>query len=271
MKNIERAVATVEGWLSNVEGRCLYRLARKCRGRGVIVEIGSWKGKSTIWLGKGSLDGNRVKVHAIDPHTGSPQHTEMFGEGVWTFHNFKCNIEAAGVKDVVEPHVGFSVEVASTFQQPVEMIFIDGLHEWDGVRGDFDAWYPKVVDGGWMAFHDSTCWPDVLRLVKDYVFKSQHFRKVRWRSSLTYAQKTAQNTRLERFGNRIMLCLFLTHAWYDRTIYRLYHNYIECAATRAIVNFLRRPVMPSGPPKPIATGVPQPVAQPIAQQPSFKP
>jgi hypothetical protein len=266
MQEVERAVANVDGWLSNVEGRCLYRLARKCRGRGIIVEIGSWKGKSTIWLSKGSLDGNQVKIHAIDPHTGSPQHIETLGGGVWTFNAFKCNIESAGVKHVVEPHVGFSVEVARTFQQPVEMAFIDGLHEWEGVKGDFDAWYPKVVDGGWMAFHDTTCWPDVLRLVKDYVFKSQHFRKVRWRSSLTYAQKTAQNTLLERFANRFMLCLFLTHAWYDRTIYRFYHNYLECPATRAIVNFLRRPVVRLGQPKPI----PAPVSQPIVEQPPFK-
>jgi predicted O-methyltransferase YrrM len=262
MQEIESVVANVEGWLSTAEGRCLYRLARKCQGRGVIVEIGSWKGKSTIWLGNGSLDGKQVTIHAIDPHTGSPQCVEMFGEGVWTFNAFQQNIEQAGVKDVIEPHIGYSVEVASTFEQPVEMIFIDGLHEWDGVKADFDAWYPKVVEGGWMVFHDSTCWPDVLRLVKDYVFKSQHFRKIRWADSIVYAQKTAQNTRLERLANRIRLGLFLVHAWYGRTVYRLYHNYLECAATRAIINYVRRRRTPTASPKPVPAPLTQPISQP---------
>ena len=48
------------GWMNDAEGLLLYQLARKCSGKGVIVEIGSWKGRSTIWLGHGSRDGRRV-------------------------------------------------------------------------------------------------------------------------------------------------------------------------------------------------------------------
>src|SRR5204862_2126445 len=63
---IERRVAGIGGWLTPKEGRLLYELARGCTGRGVIVEIGSWKGKSTIWLASGSRRGPGVFVYAID-------------------------------------------------------------------------------------------------------------------------------------------------------------------------------------------------------------
>ncbi|RLC39554.1 MAG: hypothetical protein DRH33_02540 [Candidatus Nealsonbacteria bacterium] len=78
--------------VSDKEGEFLYNAAKNCMGRGVIIEIGSWKGRSTIWLGRGSKAGNKVKVFAIDPHTGSPWHRKMYGK-VWTYEEFKKNIK----------------------------------------------------------------------------------------------------------------------------------------------------------------------------------
>jgi len=72
-EEIKKFVEKVDGWLLDIEGELLYDLAKNCKGNGVIVEIGSWTGKSTIWLGKGSKAGNKVKVYAIDPHTGSSE------------------------------------------------------------------------------------------------------------------------------------------------------------------------------------------------------
>src|SRR5436190_8046785 len=138
----EATVQALDGWLHPKEGRLLFRLAQNCRGRGAIVEIGSWKGKSTIWLAHGSMAGCHAKIHAIDPHTGSPEHAERFGQ-VWTFEEFKQNIENAKVQHLVVPHVDFSTAVARVFNEPVEFIFVDGLHEYEGVRADFDAWLPK--------------------------------------------------------------------------------------------------------------------------------
>jgi len=239
MKSIQAEVEAVDGWLNPEEGRLLYRLARRCKGRGAIVEIGSWKGKSTIWLSNGSLAGSHAKVHAIDPHTGSPEHSEMFGK-VWTFEEFQRNIEQAGVTEVVVPHVDFSTAVAKTFSESVELIFVDGLHEYEGVRDDFEAWFPKVVNGGWMAFHDTTCWPGVLNVVVNSVFKSRRFRKIGFRRSIVYAEKVAENTFVERLGNRIMLALFLVHAWSERFVWRLVHNYLDCGPTRAFVAYIKR-------------------------------
>lgn len=55
-EEIKKLVERVDGWLTHGEGGLLYNLAKNCKGNGVIVEIGSWKGKSTIWLGAGSKD-----------------------------------------------------------------------------------------------------------------------------------------------------------------------------------------------------------------------
>ena len=249
MQTIESKVEHVDGWLNPVEGRLLYRLARSCKKRGAIVEVGSWKGKSTIWLSHGSVAGSGGKVHAIDPHTGSPEHSRMFGE-VWTFDEFERNIRDAGMKEMVVPHVDFSDAVAKRFEEPVEFIFIDGLHEYEGVKIDFDAWYPKVVDGGWMAFHDTTCWPGVLKVVVENVFRSGNFRRIGFAKSIVYAQKVSRLTAWERIENRLMLWAFLFHAWGDRVQWRLLHHYFDFPITRAIVKYLKkreaRPVTVAG-------------------------
>jgi predicted O-methyltransferase YrrM len=109
----------------------------------VIVEIGSWKGKSTIWIAGGSKNGNKVKVYAIDPFV------DFYEE------EFKKNIRDAKLDDIVIPLTKTSEEAAKNFDEPVEFIFIDGNHEYEFVKLDFDLWFPKVVDGGIMAFHDT--------------------------------------------------------------------------------------------------------------------
>ncbi|PYI84482.1 MAG: hypothetical protein DME26_13145 [Verrucomicrobia bacterium] len=213
----------VDGWLNYGEGRLLYQLAQGCSGKGVIVEIGSWKGKSTIWLGHGSHEGPRVKIHAIDPHTGSPEHQQNVSR-VWTFEEFQRNIKEAGVDDVIVPHVDYSDAVARSFAEPVEFIFIDGLHEYEAVKTDFEAWYPKIIEGGVMAFHDTTGWAGPRRVVTECLFKSRHFKKVRCVRSITYGIKTAENSLFERLENRLCLGMFLTYALVYRQLWRLKRN-----------------------------------------------
>jgi hypothetical protein len=239
MQTIEDILTSVDGWLNPKEARLLYRLASECKARGAIVEIGSWKGKSTICLARGSLAGGKAKIHAIDPHTGSPEHSKQFGV-VWTFDEFRRNIENARMTDMVEPHVDFSDAVAKRFDLPVELIFIDGLHEYEGVKIDFDSWFPKVIGHGHMAFHDTTCWPGVLRVMCEDVFKSRHFRKVRFVKSIVHAEKVAQNSFFERVENRIVMCAFLIHAFMDRWQWRLLHNYLDFPITRSLIAYLKK-------------------------------
>ena len=196
----------VEGWLLDQEGALLYDLAKSCEGRGVIVEIGSWKGKSTICLGKGSQAGKGVRIYAIDPHTGSSEHKEKLGT-VWTFDEFRLNISSAGVDDVVVPIVKTSNDAAREFSQPIELIFIDGAHEYDAVKLDFELWFPKVIDGGIMGFHDTTVGDGPRDVVREKLYKSRFFCDVSLVGTITYARKVKRNTIKDRIRNA---CLLLT-------------------------------------------------------------
>jgi predicted O-methyltransferase YrrM len=202
VSDVRKLVEKVDGWLTDSEGELLYRLAKDCN-KGVIVEIGSWKGKSTIWLSAGSKAGNKVKVYAVDPHTGSEEHKEAYGK-VWTFEEFKKNIKNAGMDDIVIPLVKESVPAAAEFKEPVGLIFVDGAHDYESVKKDFKAWYPKVADGGIMVFHD-TFFDGPKRVVEESVFKSGNFRKAGFVGITTFAEKVAANTRADRARNKLTL------------------------------------------------------------------
>jgi len=189
MAQIKEFVEDIEGWLTPAEGWALFELARDCQDRGVITEIGSWKGKSTIWLGHGSKQGRNIQIYAIDPHTGSVQTKELIGEQ-YTYPEFMANIKRAGIEDIVTPLVMTSEEAAKDFRKPVGLVFIDGDHAYEMVKLDFELWFPKLVIGGVMAFHDACAgWPGPERVVQEYIRNSAHFNKVTTVGSLVFATK----------------------------------------------------------------------------------
>jgi predicted O-methyltransferase YrrM len=184
---IEKLLASIEGWLTVNEGQLLYNLAKNCKGNGVIVEIGSWKGRSTVCLAKGSKEGKKLKVYAIDPHANTPSHKDL-GEAS-TLVTFKRNISSAGVDEIVVPLVKTSAEARKTWgatpricqghpsSKAVQLLFIDGSHEYQMVKLDFELWFPEVVNGGIVAFHDTTDHAGPYRVVKEFVCKSRNLRK----------------------------------------------------------------------------------------------
>ena len=203
---VERQVEGIGGWLTPREGRLLYELARRCTGRGVIVEIGSWKGKSTIWLASGSRGGAGAPVYAIDPHTAESDNLAT-QSAVPTFAEFTDNIQRAGIADLVVPLVTTSANAAREFQRPVELIFIDGAHDYASVALDFDLWFPRVVDGGTIAFHDTVAWDGPRRLVAERVFRGRWARRARFVDSTTVAEKVTRNSLRDRVRNRYVLGL----------------------------------------------------------------
>jgi predicted O-methyltransferase YrrM len=204
ISQIKKLVEKVDGWLTDREGELCYNIAKNCKGNGVIVEIGSWKGKSTIWLAKGSKARNKLKVYAIDPHIGSSEHKKIYGQ-VSTFEEFKKNISNAHVDDVVIPIVKTSEEAAKEFSKPVEFIFIDGDHEPRMVKLDFKSWFPKVINGGIMAFHDTIDWLGPKKVVKECMYKSKNFRNVKFVDSITFGEKCETNSIKERLENIFFL------------------------------------------------------------------
>jgi len=204
-KEIETISQNIEGALAYSEAELLYRLASKCTGRGVIVEVGSFQGKSTIFLGKGSLSASHTKVYAIDPHQGE-MHKSVYDYAP-TWDQFCFNIEKHGVKDITVLIQNTSEEAARNFTEPIELIFIDGLHDYQSVKQDFLIWFPKVIDGGIMAFHDTCNSHEGSRDVAyQYIYKSTKFKNIGLVNSITFAQKTEQTNSVKEFiKNRIML------------------------------------------------------------------
>jgi predicted O-methyltransferase YrrM len=191
---VKPLIADVPGWLTDEEGEALYDLARACTGKGVIVEIGSWKGKSTICLGLGSRAGSSLPVYAVDPHAD------------YRFGDFKTNVERAGIADLVRPIASLSQPAADEFEEPIELLFVDGSHEYDLVLEDFEKWVPKVVEDGWVAFHDTTWTAGPRKVVGEAIYRSKRFRDVRFVvGSTTVARKVQRNSLPDRLRNRYVL------------------------------------------------------------------
>jgi len=191
---VKPLITDIPGWLTDEEGEALYELARSCRGAGVIVEIGSWKGKSTVCLGLGSRAGSSVPIYAIDPHAD------------YRFGDFKTNVERAGIAELVRPIASLSQAAADGFDEPIELLFVDGSHEYDLVLEDFEKWVPKVVDGGWVVFHDTTWTQGPRKVVGHAIYRSRRFKDVKFVvGSTTVARRVGRNTLADRAHNRYVL------------------------------------------------------------------
>lgn len=202
----------IEGWLTDKEGQFLYKIAKQCSGRGVIVEIGSWKGKSTIWLGKGSKNGNNVKIYAIDPHTGSYELKKRVDDNIWTFKEFRENIKNADVDDIIIPIVKTSEEAVKDWNTPIEILFIDGNHEYEFVEKDFLLWSPHLIENGVIAIHDTTScikakltgYPGPKKVAEKFIFGSRNFKDVGLSDTITYARKCENNSLEDRGRMRVV-------------------------------------------------------------------
>ena len=153
----------VRGFLPDEEGLQLYHWALETAALGPLLEIGSYCGRSTIWLGQAAKEKQGL-VFAVDHHRGSEEHqpgeshhdtalVNQRGE-VDTLSVFRRNIEAAGLEDTVIAVVTRSTQFARSWSGQLSMVFIDGGHSLSAALSDFRAWAPRVIPGGILAIHD---------------------------------------------------------------------------------------------------------------------
>ena len=157
-------IARTKGFLDEEEGLKLYDLAREISRRGPCLEIGSYCGKSALYLGSACRENNGI-LFSIDHHRGSEEHQpgEFFhdpdlynpGDDVMdSFGEFRRNIRRAGLEETVVPVVADSATAARHWQTPLAMIFIDGGHSLDAALTDYRCWVPHLIRGGILAIHD---------------------------------------------------------------------------------------------------------------------
>ncbi len=146
---------TVEGFLAPLEAIGLYKYASRLGPDANIVEIGSWKGKSTYCLAIGLAKGT---VFAIDPfdasgEQGSAQtYDRMKGEQP-LLDQFKHNMKTLGVLDKIHVLQGFSKEFIGKVNT-IDLLFIDGNHSIEACQFDYEQYAPNLNIGGFLLFHD---------------------------------------------------------------------------------------------------------------------
>jgi len=155
-----------KGFMPGDEGDALYDAATAAATNvgHPMVEVGSYCGRSTVWLGAAARAAGTV-LFAIDHHRGSEEnqagwehHDPTVVDGrtglMDTLPTFRATIRDAGLEDVVIAVVGQSPVVAAHWSTPLSFVFIDGGHGQEPARLDYEGWSRHVAVGGTLAIHD---------------------------------------------------------------------------------------------------------------------
>jgi predicted O-methyltransferase YrrM len=191
---LDRAWSTaagLPGFLTEAEARFLGLAAACTPAAGAIVEIGSFKGKSTVVLATIARHYGLGPVVAIDPHTfANPElAAHRATHGASSFEDFLSNLNSAGVADTVEIHRAHSTDIAPAFARPIRFLWIDGNHTWAGAKADFDGFLPHLAPGGVVAFHDALhLFSGPIRVFVEDVLRSDRFGAAGFVGSIAWAQ-----------------------------------------------------------------------------------
>ena len=162
-------IKKIKGFMPNHEGMALCRWAEKFSKLGHVLEIGTYCGKSSIYLSFGAKKNNKY-IFTIDHHKGSEEHQinqeyfddeiyDKLNERVNTFPLLIENINKLKIKNIV-PIIGSSIDVSSCWKSKISMLFIDGGHSFESANSDYDCWESKIVNGGCLVIHDIFETPD---------------------------------------------------------------------------------------------------------------
>ena len=159
-----RTAEAVPGFMPPEEGLALHAVAAEYAPVGPVLEIGTYCGKSTIYLATAARDCGQLVI-TLDHHRGSEEH-----QPGWEYHDatlaeprtgridtlprFRAAIAAAGLEDAVVAIVGRSADVARLWRTPLGLVFIDGGHTDEAAGTDYVGWSPWVTAGGALAIHD---------------------------------------------------------------------------------------------------------------------
>jgi predicted O-methyltransferase YrrM len=161
---LRQAAEAAKGFMPPEEGLALYRTAAAYAARGPVLEIGTYCGKSTIYLAAAARDADQMVI-TVDHHHGSEEN-----QAGWEYHDttlvdqrtgrldtlphFRATLAEAGLESDVIAVVGRSAQVARLWRTPLGMLFIDGGHTDAAAQADYANWSPWVTRGGALAIHD---------------------------------------------------------------------------------------------------------------------
>ncbi|MBB6519940.1 class I SAM-dependent methyltransferase [Pseudoteredinibacter isoporae] len=154
----------IKGFLAQDEGEALYQHAQQSCKLGPVLEVGSYCGKSTVYLGAACKGSDNI-VYAVDHHRGSEEHQlgeeyhdpDLYDSSVElmdSFKVFRASMRAAGLEETVVPIVASSAVASKGWNTPLGMVFIDGGHSEEAAQTDYRSWVSHIKPGGILAIHD---------------------------------------------------------------------------------------------------------------------
>lgn len=163
-EHLRRRIADTKGFMPEHEGEALFRAALDHAGLGPIVEIGTYCGKSTLYLAEAARRCG-TKVVTVDHHRGSEEHQPGWeyhdpalvdpGSGRFdTLRAFREAMTDSGLEAHVVAVLGTSMDLARLWGVPAGMVFIDGGHSAEAAQTDLREWSGHVARGGVLAIHD---------------------------------------------------------------------------------------------------------------------
>ena len=155
---------SIKGFLDLNEGIALYEEVKRVSENNFCVEIGSYCGKSTCFIGQACKE-NKSKLITIDHHKGSEEQqlgelyfdAEVYDEKlgrVNTLPLLEKNLAKFDLEDVVKPLVMDSITASKIVENNADLIFIDGSHTFESAESDYELWKNKIKKGGTLAIHD---------------------------------------------------------------------------------------------------------------------
>lgn len=164
MKPDIQRIDQIKGFLDPEEGMRLYDIAMEASRLGPCLEIGSYCGKSAIYLGTACKAANTI-LFSVDHHRGSEEQQpgeeyfdpELFDVPSYqmdTFPLFRKTIDLFSLEDAVVPMVCSSKIAASAWKTPLGLVFIDGGHAFETALTDYQSWAPHIVPQGFLLIHD---------------------------------------------------------------------------------------------------------------------
>ena len=163
-KSISALASGVKGFLADDEGKALYEMALAAAKLGPCLEIGSFCGKSTVYLGS-ACKKNSSTLYTIDHHRGSEEQQpgqpyfdpELFDTREGNINSLPLlreTLKKAGLEDNVVPMVTRSGVAARNWATRLGLVFIDGGHSYETALKDYQNWSPHLLPGGLLVFHD---------------------------------------------------------------------------------------------------------------------
>ena len=158
-------VRATKGWMPEDEGLLLFEAALRCLPHGPALEVGTYCGKSAVYLGAAAGELGAGTVFTVDHHRGSDEI-----QPGWEHHDpdvvdattgrmdslpfFRRTMERAGLEERVVAVVGGSATVAAHWRTPLSLVFIDGGHREEPAQQDYTGWARWLRSGGTLIVHD---------------------------------------------------------------------------------------------------------------------